>query len=169
MFSNQPAQSGGDDTTITASWGFNTDRGLFGIGGEYVRSNKAALADRDWTRDCTANVEIDENGHEGYDCFNEDARLELIAADVGKPGVVLRIDPDAEPMLKRRKLKGGEVAWGATSSFDLIMNEIQYFLEWVLRRQDVRNTERHKIAHLGDLGLIRNNRHGVSVLQESTF
>ena len=62
VFSNQPAQSGGDDTTITASWGFNSDRGLFGIGGEYVKSNKAALADRDWTGDCTANVEIDENG-----------------------------------------------------------------------------------------------------------
>ena len=35
---------------------------MFGIGGEYVKSNKDALADRDWTGDCTANVEIDENG-----------------------------------------------------------------------------------------------------------
>ena len=96
-------------------------------------------------------IEVDENGHEGYECFNEDARLELIAADVGKPGVVLRIDPDAEPMLKRRKLKGGEVGWGPTSSFVLIMDEIQNFLGWVLKRRDVDNTERHKIAHLGDL------------------
>lgn len=62
VFSNQPEQSGGQDTTVTASWGFNTDRGLFGIGAEYVKSSKAALGDRDWTGDCTSNVEIDENG-----------------------------------------------------------------------------------------------------------
>lgn len=62
VFSNQPEQSGGQDTTVTASWGFNTDRGLFGVGAEYVKSSKAALGDRDWTGDCTSNVEIDENG-----------------------------------------------------------------------------------------------------------
>ena len=62
VFGNQPAQSGGADTTVTASWGFNTDRGLFGIGAEYVKTTKAALADRNWTGDCQSNVEIDENG-----------------------------------------------------------------------------------------------------------
>ena len=62
VFSNQPQQSGGSDTTVTAAWGFNSDRGVFGIGAEYVKSTKAALADRDWTSDCTGNVEIDENG-----------------------------------------------------------------------------------------------------------
>ena len=62
IFGNQPVQSGGSDTTVTASWGFNTDRGVFGIGAEYVDSTKAALADRDWTGDCASNVEIDENG-----------------------------------------------------------------------------------------------------------
>jgi hypothetical protein len=35
---------------------------------------------------------VAEYGHEGYGRFNEDARLELIAADTGKPGVVLRIN-----------------------------------------------------------------------------
>ena len=59
IFSNQPQQSGGSDTTVTAAWGFNSDRGVFGIGAEYVKSTKAALADRDWTGDCTSNVEID--------------------------------------------------------------------------------------------------------------
>ena len=62
IFGNQPVQSGGSDTTVTASWGFNTDRGVFCIGAEYVDSTKAALADRDWTGDCASNVEIDENG-----------------------------------------------------------------------------------------------------------
>jgi len=96
-------------------------------------------------------IEIDEDGHEGYSCFNEDARLELIAADIGKPGVVLRINPDAAPMLKRCKLKGGEVAWGATPSFKPIMHEVQRFLEGVLRREDLSVVERYSISYLGDL------------------
>jgi hypothetical protein len=97
-------------------------------------------------------IEVDEDGHEGYGCFNEDARLELIAVDTGKPGVVLRINPDAEPMLKRRKLKCGEVAWAATPSFVPVMDEVQGFLEGVLRRgDDVSNVERYSIAHPGDL------------------
>ena len=62
VFGNQPVQSGGDSTTVTASWGFNSDRGVFGVGAEYVKSTKASLGDRDWTGDCTSNVEIDENG-----------------------------------------------------------------------------------------------------------
>ena len=62
IFGNQPQQSGGDSTTVTASWGINTDRGVFGIGAEYVKSNKASLGDRDWTNGCESNVEIDENG-----------------------------------------------------------------------------------------------------------
>jgi hypothetical protein len=100
-------------------------------------------------------IEVDEEGHEGYSCFNEDTRLEIIAADTGKPGVVLRINPDAEPMLKRRKLKGGEVAWAATPSFAPIMDEVQSFLEGVLQRDDVRDVECHNIAHAGDLRAIR--------------
>ena len=62
VFSNQPQQSGGADTTVTFAWGMNTDRGMFGIGAEYVETTKAALADRDWTNGCSGNVEIDENG-----------------------------------------------------------------------------------------------------------
>ena len=62
IFSNIPQQSGGSDTTVTAAWGFNSDRGMFGIGAEYVETTKAALADREWTGDCTKNVEIDETG-----------------------------------------------------------------------------------------------------------
>jgi iron complex outermembrane receptor protein len=63
LFTNQPEQSGGADTTVSAAWGFNTDRGVFGIGGEYVETTKAALGDREWTGDCTSNVEIDQNGN----------------------------------------------------------------------------------------------------------
>ena len=96
-------------------------------------------------------IEIDEDGHEGYGCFNEDARLELIAADTGKPGVVLRINPDAGPALKRRKLKGGAVAWAATPSFAPIMDKAQDFLEGVLQRDAASDVERYCIARAGDL------------------
>ncbi|CAE7500981.1 WRKY19 [Symbiodinium sp. CCMP2456] len=53
-------------------------------------------------------VEVDEEGHENLSCADEDSRLELIAADVGLPGLVLRLNPDAERVLKRRRLSNGE-------------------------------------------------------------
>ena len=62
VFTNQPEQSGGADTTVTAAWGFNGDRGMFGIGGEYVETTRASLADRRWTNGCESNLEVDENG-----------------------------------------------------------------------------------------------------------
>ena len=56
-------------------------------------------------------VEVDEDGHEDYSCYDEDARLEIISADVGLPGLVIRIDPDETPCFKRRKLRNGEPTW----------------------------------------------------------
>ncbi|OLQ01018.1 hypothetical protein AK812_SmicGene16288 [Symbiodinium microadriaticum] len=53
-------------------------------------------------------IEVDEEGHEDLSCADEDSRLELIAADVGLPGLVLRLNPDAERVLKRRRLRNGE-------------------------------------------------------------
>jgi hypothetical protein len=58
-------------------------------------------------------VEVDEYGHEGYGCNDEDARLEIISADVGMPGLVLRLDPDETPCFKRRRLNNGEPTWSA--------------------------------------------------------
>jgi len=78
-------------------------------------------------------IEVDENGHEGYDCADEDSRLELIAADLDMPGVVLRIDPDEAPLLKRRKMRDGETAWGATPAFSGVMFEIETFIRQLLR------------------------------------
>ena len=56
-------------------------------------------------------VEVDEYGHEDYGCYEEDARLEIISADVGLPGLVLRLDPDETPCFKRRRLNNGESTW----------------------------------------------------------
>ena len=55
-------------------------------------------------------VEIDERGHASYDCSDEDARLEIIAADVGLPGMVLRLNPDAPPCFGPKRLCNGEQA-----------------------------------------------------------
>ena len=53
-------------------------------------------------------IEVDEFGHSGYNCFDEDTRLEIIAVDVGLPGSVVRIDPDSLPCFRRKRLSNGE-------------------------------------------------------------
>ena len=55
-------------------------------------------------------IEVDERGHAGYDCYDEDTRLEIIAADVGLPGMVLRLNPDSPPCFRSKRLCNGEVA-----------------------------------------------------------
>ena len=55
-------------------------------------------------------VEVDERGHAGYDCYDEDTRLEIIAADVGLPGVVMSLNPDAPPCFRSKRLNNAEVA-----------------------------------------------------------
>ena len=59
--------------------------------------------------------EIDEDGHDDAECCEEDARLAIIAADVGLPGFVLRLNPDApsHECFRRRQLCNGEMALDA--------------------------------------------------------
>ncbi len=61
---------GGDDYTISAAWGFNTDRAVFGIGAEYAFRDAFSLRDRDFLADDTVHVEIDQNGN----IFNTNVR-----------------------------------------------------------------------------------------------
>ena len=63
VFSGTYDRPGGDNSTIGAAWGFNTDRGSFGIGVEYTDVDRTSYADRPWTNECTGNVEIDQNGN----------------------------------------------------------------------------------------------------------
>ena len=53
-------------------------------------------------------IEVDEFGHGGNACFDEDTRLEIIAADVGLPGYVVRIDPDNPACFRHKRLCNGE-------------------------------------------------------------
>ena len=56
-------------------------------------------------------LELDEFRHADKTCVDEDTRLELIAADVGLPGLVLRLDPDDPPCFRHRQLCNGERAY----------------------------------------------------------
>jgi iron complex outermembrane recepter protein len=56
-------QGGGDDYSVSGSWGINNDRGFFGIGAEYQYTDTIRLKDRDFLRGCDKNYEIDQNGN----------------------------------------------------------------------------------------------------------
>ena len=67
-------------------------------------------------------IEVDEFGHQGNDCFDEDTRLEIIAADVGLPGLVLRLDPDNPACFRRKRLNNGETAeQRIATTFDVLL------------------------------------------------
>ncbi|MBX7493781.1 TonB-dependent receptor [Qipengyuania sp. 1NDW9] len=61
-FGNINPEGGGDDYTVGAAWGFNTDRGFFGIGAEYDYRDTIRLRDRDFFRGCTTNLDITNTG-----------------------------------------------------------------------------------------------------------
>jgi len=55
-------QGGGDDYTVSGAWGFNTDRGFFGIGAEYQYRDEVKLRDRDFLAGCDTNYELGSDG-----------------------------------------------------------------------------------------------------------
>ncbi len=56
-------QGAGEDYTVSAAWGFNTDRAVFGIGLEYQKRDLVRFGDRDFLTGCDAHREIDQNGN----------------------------------------------------------------------------------------------------------
>ncbi|MFU7528859.1 TonB-dependent receptor domain-containing protein [Qipengyuania sp. ASV99] len=56
-------QGGGEDFTVSAAWGFTTDRAVFGIGAEWRRTDEILLSDRDFLAGCDRHYEIDQNGN----------------------------------------------------------------------------------------------------------
>jgi hypothetical protein len=53
-------------------------------------------------------LEIDESGHEDRSCADEDTRLEVIAADIGLPGLVVRLNPDFDECFGIKRTRYGE-------------------------------------------------------------
>jgi len=62
-FSRIPEYSGGIDNTVSVVWGKNFDRGFFGVGAEYTKSDRVTRAQRPWTAGCDKHLEVDENGN----------------------------------------------------------------------------------------------------------
>lgn len=52
----------GEDFTVSAAWGFNTDRAVFGIGAEYDFRDEIKLRDRDFFEGCTTHLELTNTG-----------------------------------------------------------------------------------------------------------
>jgi hypothetical protein len=77
-------------------------------------------------------IEVDEFGHEDYDCHDEDTRLEIIAADVDLPGLVVRINPDSPPCFTKGQLQNGEVGLWKRALFDVLClraaHEVRVFM-----------------------------------------
>ena len=91
-------------------------------------------------------IEVDEYGHPNDSCWDEDTRLEIIAADVGTPGIVLRINPDKEPLLKKRKRKDGELVWECTQAFEPCMERAAEFLRKMLHSPPADGIQRFFIS-----------------------
>ncbi|MBO6608781.1 TonB-dependent receptor [Altererythrobacter sp.] len=56
-------QGAGEDYTISASYGLNTDRGFLGIGAEYDYRDAIRLKDRDFFDGCNTQYEVDQDGN----------------------------------------------------------------------------------------------------------
>jgi iron complex outermembrane receptor protein len=53
----------GEDYTVSAAWGFSTDRAVFGIGAEYQFRDEVRARDRDFLSGCDTHYEVDQNGN----------------------------------------------------------------------------------------------------------
>jgi iron complex outermembrane receptor protein len=58
---NQQGQ--GEDFSVSAAWGFNTDRAVFGVAAEYRKREEWKTRDRDFLRGCATNLEEDADGN----------------------------------------------------------------------------------------------------------
>jgi len=73
---NYNPRGGGDDYTISGAWGFNTDRGFFGVGGEYAYRDEIRLRDRDFLAGCDTHYEITDSGEIRTIDVRSNARLQ---------------------------------------------------------------------------------------------
>ena len=62
LFGQEPQHDNGESFTISGAYGANSDRGFFGVGGEYNKQYSFALADRPWTSGCDQNIELTSDG-----------------------------------------------------------------------------------------------------------
>jgi len=93
-YTRVPDHGAGIDSTFSAVWGQNFDRGFIAVGGEYVDRERVTFDDRPWTAGCDQHHEITESGEirsqEQY--YNnilgmewDDCRIGLLAGRVSVP------------------------------------------------------------------------------------
>ena len=61
-YSQLPQEGNGERNTISALWGRNFDRGVFGAAVDYSRWERVAFDDRPWTAGCNMHMEVDQRG-----------------------------------------------------------------------------------------------------------
>ena len=61
-YSRLPQAANGEETTISALWGRNFDRGFVGFAADFSRHESLAYDDRPWTAGCEQHMEIDQRG-----------------------------------------------------------------------------------------------------------
>ena len=81
-------QGGGDDYTISGSWGKNNDRGFIGVGAEYDFRDEVKLRDRDFLAGCDTHYEITSTG----EIRTNDLRSNALVQD-RTPGVSVSESP----------------------------------------------------------------------------
>ena len=62
-YSQIPEEGGGEQNTLSATWGYNGDRGFVGVGVDYTQAASVARDDRPWTAGCDQHHEIDQAGN----------------------------------------------------------------------------------------------------------
>jgi len=93
-YTRVPHHDAGVDTTLSANWGHNFDRGFIAVGAEFVDREAVKFGDRPWTDVCDKHNEIDENGMirseeqfytNVYNMEWDECRLGLLAGRISVP------------------------------------------------------------------------------------
>jgi hypothetical protein len=81
-------------------------------------------------------VEVDEDQHDELSCWDEEVRLNVIAADLDKPLAVIRLRVDTPTQCFRRKtLSNGEPSWIASDlEFNRLMKRASGCMDSLLER-----------------------------------
>jgi hypothetical protein len=79
-------------------------------------------------------VEVDEKYHGDLSCWDEESRLNVIAADVQVPLAVLRLKVDDPPCFGSKRLSNGEPVLYARPPFHQLMDRAERWLRGTVAR-----------------------------------
>jgi hypothetical protein len=79
-------------------------------------------------------VEVDEQYHEDRRCWDEESRLNVIAADVQVPLAVLRLKVDNPPCFGLKRMRNGEPVLHARPPFNQLMDRAEEWLRGTVER-----------------------------------